>query len=111
MYLNFIVCDENEVRAVSCDDESVMWRVEKGDNLDPGRSLYIPSRNAILVIDRRKNCRVVILHPGTELEMQSIPLPDYDAKLKWLCLVNDQIVVGGQDFQENRLVSSYFSVK
>ena len=65
---------KNEVRAVSCDDNTVVWRVQREGGLDPGLWLYIPCRETILVDDWRKK-RVVVLHPGTGSEIKSISLP------------------------------------
>ena len=103
-----VFSDDKVVRAVSCDDDTIVWKVKHAN--DPGCSLYIPSHNTILVADWMKN-RVVILYPDRRLEMQSITLPGYEGKIKWLYLLNDQIIVGDQEFLENKSTISYFSVK
>ena len=87
-----VVSDRDEVRAVSCDDETLVWRVQKDDDLDPSRLLYIPSLETILLADLMKN-RVVVLNSRTGLEIQSISLPHYVCEIQGLRLTNDQIIV------------------
>ena len=96
-----------EVRAASCDDDTVVWRLQKDNDLNPGRSLYIPSHDAILVADRMKN-EVVVLNPGTGLQVQSIMLPHNVCYIRRMCLFNDQIIVESQG-DGGRI--SYFSLK
>ena len=97
----------HEVRAASCDDDTVVWRVQSDDDLYPGRSLYIPGHNAILVADRCEN-RVVILNSLTGLQIQTITLPHNVCYIRRMCLFNDQIIVESQG--DGRRIS-YFSPK
>ena len=105
----FVVSDGNrdEVRVVSCDDDTVEWRVKKDDDLNPGHLLYIPSHDAILVEDWKKN-RVVVFNSGTGSQIQSITLPDNVHKIGGMCLFNDQIIVASEG-DGGRI--SYFSLK
>ena len=101
-----VVRNDNEVRAVSCDDNTVVWKVQKNDDLDPGRLLYIPGHDAILVADWPKN-RVVVLNSGTGLQIQSITLPHNVCAIRRMCLFNDQIIVASEG--DGRSIS-YFSL-
>ena len=101
-----VVSDGNEVRAVSCDDNTVVWKVKKDDDLNPGPSLCIPGHNAILVADWPKN-RVVVLNPGTGLRIQTITLPNNVYKIRGMCLFNVIIV----ESEGNGRRISYFSPK
>ena len=105
----FVVNDgKNEVRAVSYDDDTVVWRVQREGGLDLGLWLYIPSREIILVDDWRKK-RVVVLHPGTGSEIKAIPLP-HIMQFFQMCLFNNQIIVLGRDVR-NITSISYYSLK
>ena len=87
-----VVSDRHEVRAVSCDDDTLVWRVQKDDDLDPSRLLYIPNLETILLADLMKN-RIVVLNSRTGLEIQSISLPHYVCEIQAMCLFNDQVIV------------------
>ena len=102
-----VVCFLGEVRAVSCDDNTVVWRAKKDKDLKPGRLLYIPSHNAILVADWRKN-EVVVLNSGPGSQIQSITLPHNVYEIRGLCLFNDQIIVASGVYGRH---ISYFSLK
>ena len=97
----------DEVRSVSCDDNTVLWWVKKDDNLDPGPLLYIPGHDAILVADLGVN-RVVVLTPGTGSQIQSITLPHNVHGIVGMCLFNHQIIVVSEG--DGRRIS-YFSLK
>ena len=101
-----VVSDRDEVRAVSCDDNTVLWWVQKDDNLYPGPSLYIPSHNTILVAEGREN-KVMVLNSGTGLQIQSITLPRNVCEIWGMCLFNDQIIVESKG--DGRRIS-YFSL-
>ena len=116
-YRLLVVSDDgtDEVRAMSCDNNTVVWRVKKDNHLDPGHSLYIPSHNAILVVDWMKilvvdwmKNRVVVLNATTGLQQQSITLPHNVSKIRGMCLFNDQIIVASEG-DGGRI--SYFSLK
>ena len=87
-----IVLFENEVRAVSCDDNKTIWKVHGDDDLDVGYLLYAPSHESISVSDWSMN-RVVILSLIDGSQLQSIQLPDYVYNIRGLCVYNDQIIV------------------
>ena len=82
-----VVSDGNEVCAVSCDNNKVVWKTRSSDRL-----LYLPSHDAVLVYERNA---VVVLNPETGSEIKSISLPDTARRLDALCLFNNQIIVGG----------------
>ena len=104
-----VVSDLNGVHAVSCDDNTDMWVVQDDDNLDPGRLLYIPSHNVILVADWEKN-RAVVLNPGNWSLIHTNPLPDDVRNIQGLCMVSGQIVVASEGIGEGNRRISYFSL-
>ena len=113
--LGFIVCyvphphrllvvnDDNEVRAVSCDNDKTTWRVHR-DDLTADDSVYTPSHKSIIVADRSRNS-VVVLSPSDGSRLQSIKLPDYVYEIQGLCVYNDQLIVFGDG------CISYFSLR
>ena len=104
-----VVSDLNGVRAVSCDDNTDMWVVQEDDNLDPGRLLYIPSHNAILVADWEKN-KAVVLNAGNGSLIHTIPLLDDVRNIQGLCMVSGQIVVASEGMGEGNRRILYFSL-
>ena len=97
-----VVRDGNEVRAVSCDN-NVMWRITG----HPGRLLYLPSHDAILVYERDA---VVVLNPETGSELKSIPLPDRVRTPQAVCLFNNQVMVASYVIFALKCIS-YFDLK
>ena len=87
---------ENEVRAVSCDDNKTIWKVHGDDNLDAGYLLYAATHESIIVSDCSRN-GVVILSPIDGSRLQSIQLPDYVHDIRGLCVYNDQIIVRSEE--------------
>ena len=102
-----VVSDWNEVRAMSCDDNKVVWRVTKGEDFSPSHSLYIPDHNAIIIADWVKN-RVVVIDPLSGSYRQTIQLPDYVCEIKCLCFFRDKIIVASK---KGKMCISYFSLK
>ena len=106
-----VVSDKNETCAVSCDDNKVVWKLQKDEGFDPGHSRYTPSHKVLLVADWSKN-KVVVLEPGTGLLIQSITLPDDDVcKIRGLCLFNDQVIIGSSKMKYGTEHISHFSLK
>ena len=91
-YRLVVVSDENEVRAMSCDANTVVWICE----LKLGCLFYAPSHGVILVNDMSEN-KVVCLYRGNGSQMQDISLPEEVPKIRAMCLVNGQIIVASED--------------
>ena len=85
------------VRAVSCDDNTVLWRKP---NNNFSLLLYVPSHDVILVADRSHNV-VSVLDPSSGSQMQMISLPDV-LYVQGLCLRDGQIVVATKDKKDEK---------
>ena len=109
-YQLLVVRDDDNISAVSCDDDKGVWRLEQIDEaLDPVRLLiYVSSHNAILAAEWSKN-RIVVLHPGNGIQVKTISLPDNVHKVGKMCLFNNQIIVAGKKGEVYAI--SYFSLK
>ena len=101
----FVVCDENEVRAVSCNDnDKVVWKTGHYAHL-----LHVPSHDVILVVCENQ---VVALNPETGSGIKSVRMSNPLGKIVRLCLFNNQVIaVSKVDGEKDRCSISYFSLK
>ena len=94
---------------MSCYDDKVVWKIEKSKDFNPHSLLFVP--RVLLVADRVEN-RLVVLQPGTGMQVKTILLPGevYDIhQIEEICLFNNQIIViSGRGHRD---LISYFSLK
>ena len=85
-YRLLVVSGESEVRAVSCDNNEVVWTSGYKGSL-----LYIPNHDVIILA--RYDNKIVVLNPDSGSDIQCVELPYEVRHIRALCLFNNQIIM------------------